>query len=82
MYKESAHSRPHLHIDYGSQRHVASYAIDDGSRLAGQLDRKYDSSVSEWINKHKSELTEVWKAAQSGRSPEIILAALQGDKLG
>jgi hypothetical protein len=28
------HGRPHIHIDYGKNRHAASYAIDDGARLS------------------------------------------------
>ena len=40
------HKRPHLHIDYGNERHSASYAIDSGERLAGQLANKYDRKVN------------------------------------
>jgi hypothetical protein len=39
------HQRPHIHIDYGKEHHVASYAIDNGKRLAGNLDNKYDKQV-------------------------------------
>ena len=42
MYQEKRHSSPHLHIDYGKNKHAASYAIHSGERLAGSLERKYD----------------------------------------
>jgi hypothetical protein len=32
------HKRPHVHIDYGNKYHAASYAIDTGERLVGDLD--------------------------------------------
>ena len=41
MYKETQHARPHIHIDYGKEPHIASYALDTGERLAGDLDRRY-----------------------------------------
>jgi hypothetical protein len=45
------HKRPHVHIDYGEEYHTASYAIDNGERIAGELHGKYDQEVSAWIVK-------------------------------
>jgi Domain of unknown function (DUF4160) len=45
IYKEIGHHLPHIHIDYGKQHHVASYAIDSGLRIAGSLSPKYDSDL-------------------------------------
>jgi Domain of unknown function (DUF4160) len=45
MYQEPGHNAPHVHIDYGPRSHVASYSINDGERLAGTLDAKYDRAM-------------------------------------
>jgi hypothetical protein len=60
------HARPHLHVDYGRNRHKASYAIDNGDRLAGGLDRKYDKVVRAWIERNRKLLTSAWKAITGG----------------
>lgn len=65
MYQEK-HQTPHVHIDYGTQKHKASYSVIDGQRLAGNLDDKYDNAVRTWIVKHHSELLTIWKALQAG----------------
>jgi len=39
------HKRPHVHVDYGNSYHTASYAIDNGERIAGKLDGTYDRDV-------------------------------------
>src|ERR1700687_1286875 len=43
------HKRPHIHVDYRNEYHTASYAIDNGERIAGELDTKYDKQVRAWI---------------------------------
>lgn len=78
MYKETQHERPHIHIDYGKERHIASYAVDTGERLAGDLDRRYDKAISAWIAKSQEELFNIWTAIQSSIDPEILIAELQG----
>jgi hypothetical protein len=81
MYPENGpHKEPHIHIDYGREHHVASYAIRNGKRLAGDLDRKYDLDVRAWIKKHRDELMDIWTAAKAGGDPEHLLAALREPK--
>lgn len=77
MYKETQHARPHLHIDYGNERHIASYALDTGERLAGNLDRRYDKAISAWIAQSQEQLFKIWSAIQSGK-PETVIAELKG----
>ncbi|MCL5779201.1 DUF4160 domain-containing protein [Limibaculum sp. FT325] len=71
------HGRPHVHIDYGKQLHFASYAIDTGERLAGNLKTAYDKTVREWINKNRQKLVVAWEAIQGGTIPENTLAELK-----
>lgn len=68
MYQEMSHPRPHLHIDYGSENHIASYAIDTGERLNGLLNRKYDKVISQWITTNRDKLVSIWEDLQNGGS--------------
>jgi hypothetical protein len=71
------HARPHIHIDYGKKRHAASYAIDNGERLAGQLDRKYDREIADWIEEYRPQFLKVWTETQAGRSAEVIVCEIR-----
>jgi Domain of unknown function (DUF4160) len=74
------HARPHLHVDYGRNRHKASYAIDSGDRLAGGLDRKYDKAVRAWIERNRKLLTRAWKAITGGGAHlELVLRLRAAD---
>jgi hypothetical protein len=50
MYQEKHHKKPHLHIDYGEQNHIASFAIEPPSRIIidgikDSLPSKYNDSI-------------------------------------
>ena len=79
MYQESGHSLPHIHIDYVRENHVASYTIDPAARLAGNLDRKYDRTVTEWISSHKEKLLNLWVVIQAGSEASNLVIELAGD---
>ena len=59
---------PHIHINYGKEKHKASYRINDGVRVAGDLDNKYDKIVNDWIAKNQTTLQEIWTAMKAGDS--------------
>ena len=71
------HRRPHIHVDYGKNHHAASFAIDNGERLAGGLNRKYDTVAREWIKRHKGKLLETWNLVMSGKNTDEIVAELR-----
>lgn len=79
MYQETGHQLPHVHIDYGKCHHVASYSIKDGARIEGELARKYDRVVCEWIRDNKDMLLKLWQIAQDGGEIEPVLGELRGD---
>jgi len=70
------HKRPHVHVDYGKQHHVASYAIDTGDRLVGDLDPRYDRHVRAWIEGHRSKLLLVWALTQAGEKSKPFVCGL------
>jgi hypothetical protein len=66
IYQEIGHKMPHLHIDYGHQKHIASYAIDTGHMIKGSLNKKYDKAIFRWILNNKEQLNKIWVALQNG----------------
>jgi hypothetical protein len=76
MYQEKGHGRPHFHVDYGPQNHAASYAIDTGERIEGDLHRKYDRAIGPWVEKNRDTLLRAWGALQSGQPEQEFVMAL------
>jgi hypothetical protein len=72
------HKRPHVHIDYGRDFHVASYAIDTGERLVGTLNSKYDRAARDWIVGNKAKLLQAWELLRAGRTAKPIACELRG----
>jgi hypothetical protein len=72
------HKRPHVHVEYGRHFHAASFAIDTGERMVGNLARKYDRSVQTWIGENRSKLLQVWALVQKGKDPNAIVCELRG----
>lgn len=78
IYQEKGHQLPHIHIDYGKQTHAASYAIQSGDRIEGNLSKKYDSDVSSWLGRNRDKILEIWNALQVGAPYEPLIAELTG----
>jgi len=70
--------RPHLHLDYGRQHRTATYAIDTGERLAGELDSKYDGRVANWIDDCRMLLLRAWDQVQAGQNAGGLVWELRG----
>lgn len=79
IYQEKGHHLPHIHIDYGRQHHVASYSIESGGRVDGNLSKKYDDTVSSWLARNRNQILEIWYTLQAGGAHEPLVAALAGD---
>jgi len=71
------HGAPHIHINYGKQKHIASYRINDGVRVAGNLSNKYDKIVNDWIALNRTTLQEIWTAMQDGDQKEYEIKIVQ-----
>lgn len=77
MYQEKGHARPHVHVDYGKDRHAASYSIPEGVRLAGSLSRKYDNLIGYWIQNHHQQLSQLWELTQKGEPNESVISLIR-----
>jgi hypothetical protein len=73
MDGDKNHGRAHVHVKYGRDGHAASYAVDDGSRLAGELPSYYNRTVRSFVQKNRADLEALWKSTQSGKRNEKLL---------
>jgi hypothetical protein len=61
------HHRARIHADYQGQ--VGTYAIDDGTLLAGSLLPAKHKLVVAWIEIHQDDLRADWELAVNGKTP-------------
>lgn len=76
MYQEPGHARPHFHVDYGTQNHSASFAVDTGQRIEGTLPSKYDKSIAAWAETNRPHLFAAWNDLQSGSTGATFIQSL------
>jgi hypothetical protein len=67
FYDIEKHHRPHIHAEYQGQ--VGTYAIDDGTLLAGSLPPPKHKLVVAWIEIHHDDLVADWELAVNGKTP-------------
>ena len=77
MYQEAGHKNPHIHIDYGKNEHCASYCLKSMNRLAGNLNKKYDKKIKEWISENQNDLNLLWLETQAGNGTSAIVAEIR-----
>lgn len=75
------HKRPHLHIDFNGQIHAASFAIDDGDKLVGDIPPWLRKIITVWIILNQEVLRNIWNEIQNGTSPEQLQSNLSDIKL-
>lgn len=79
IYQEKGHHLPHIHIDYGNNNHFASYAIETAKRLDGNLPRKYDKVVVDWLDDNREKVLKGWNELQDGNTIEHIVKELNAN---
>lgn len=70
MIDNKHHNTPHIHARYAELE--ASFSIEDGEILAGNLPRKQFRLVQAWIELHRDELMADWELAAQGETPYKI----------
>lgn len=73
------HGRSHLHIDVGRLRHHASYAIDNGERLAGRW-TQYEHAVQLWIATHRTLLSQIYEDIRAAGANEQQINTLRDSR--
>ena len=66
------HGRPHIHVDYGTNYRMATYAIDTGELLAGSLGSQDHRQVCLWIAERRPKLIMLWQAIQAGEQSDAL----------
>jgi hypothetical protein len=64
FYDNKKHDCPHIHAEYGEFE--ASFSIEDGSILSGNLPNSKLRLVQAWIEIHREDLLADWKLAVRG----------------
>ena len=78
MCQEKGHALPHIHVDYGSQHHSASFSLDPAKRIEGTLPAREEAIVLAWIAANKEKLIAAWISFQEGAPNRELLAELRG----
>ena len=61
---EEKHHLPHIHVRYQNKK--ASFSIENGNLLAGELPVRQLRMVQVWIDLHQEELLADWALAMQG----------------
>lgn len=70
FYDDERHKLPHIHAKYQAQN--ASFSIEDGSVLAGEIPVAKTRLVQAWIEIHRESLLADWELAVNGEKPFAI----------
>ena len=66
-YGPKEHNPPHIHVYY--QDYTATFGLDQGDILTGDLPSRQSKMVQAWIEIHKDELFADWELCQNGEKP-------------
>ncbi len=75
------HKDPHIHIGFGKDYHKASYSIERGERLNGELTNKYDRVIKDFIGENREALLKIWEQLRNGANIDKkhpLVAELKG----
>lgn len=64
------HNPPHFHAIYGEFSAVV--LVETGEIISGDLPRRAERLVSEWLRLHTNEIYQAWLNLQSGKSVDAI----------
>jgi len=67
FFDDERHGLPHIHARY--QGKEASFSIDDGKILAGEIPLSKVRLVQAWVEIHREELLADWGLAVNGEPP-------------
>ncbi len=70
FYDDERHKLPHIHAKYQGQD--ASFSIQDGSILVGEIPVAKVRLVQAWIEIHRESLLADWELAVNGQAPFAI----------
>ena len=69
FFKPKEHEPSHIHALYGE--YVGEFNIQTGEMLEGDLPKKAQELVVEWLNLHRQDLQTMWEAQQIKKLPPL-----------
>ena len=69
FFKPKEHEPSHLHALYGE--HVGIFDLETMQMTEGDLPRKAQSLIVEWMEQHQDELLDMWKTQQIHKLPPL-----------
>jgi hypothetical protein len=66
-YGPKEHNPPHIHVYY--QDFKATFALDNGELLNGEMPKRQTRMVQAWMEIHQDELFADWELCQNGEKP-------------
>jgi len=66
FFDNKEHKTPHIHAEY--QEFEATFSIQDGEKLAGNIPANKQRLVQAWIEIHREDLMANWNLAVKGMS--------------
>lgn len=66
-YAPKEHNPPHIHVYF--QDFTATFEIESGDLINGDLPNKQNKMVQAWIEIHRDELLANWKLCQNQEKP-------------
>lgn len=58
-FRQKEHNPPHIHAIYGD--YIGMFSIEDGEMFNGDLPKKGQEMVKEFINQYKDRLLQMWE---------------------
>lgn len=69
FFKPKEHEPSHIHALYGE--YLGEFNIKTKEMLQGDLPRKAQELVTEWLSAHQDELQEMWDSQQIKKLPPL-----------
>lgn len=69
FFKPKEHEPSHIHALYGE--YLGEFNILTMEMIQGDLPKKAQELVREWLSLHQSELQEMWEKQQVGKLPPL-----------
>lgn len=69
FFKPKEHEPSHIHVSYGE--YVGVFEIQTSKMLDGDLPKKAQELVKEWLGIHRSELQEMWDKQEIRKLPPL-----------
>ncbi len=69
FFKPKEHEPSHIHALYGE--YLGEFNILTMEMIQGDLPKKAQELVREWLSLHQSELQEMWEKQQIGKLPPL-----------